>query len=407
VEGVLDRFGEQPARGAGVALSGLLVGLLLAAACSSSGRPVGPPTTASAPVTSTSAPCSPAAVVASWPLARRAAQVLVLPALDANIAALNPTIGQGVGGVLLLGTVVPADVAAQITAANQVAGRALFVMADEEGGGVRRLASRVTTSLPWARDMAATLSPEQVTQRAAAAARQMIALGVNVDLAPVLDLDAAAGPSRTDADGRRSFSLDPAVASTYGLAFAAGLRQGGVVPVVKHFPGLGGATPNTDYGPASTRPLAALRSAGLLPFVAAINAGLPAVMVANAAVPGLTTGPASVSAQAIAVLLRGELHFDGLVLTDSLSAGAISAAGYDLPAATVAAIQAGADMVLFGSTLTPAETALLRPDRVPRSAAAMIDALKRWVTAGGVAAASRLDDAVVHVLTAKGIRLCG
>src|SRR5262249_28158003 len=135
-----------------------------------------------------------------------------------------------------------------------------------------------------------------------------------------VDVDGGAGPSATNPDGSRSFSADPAVAAQYGVAFLQGLRAGGVLPVVKHFPGLGGSSGNTDVGPAQTLPLAALRTAGLPPFEAAIRAGAPAVMIANATVPGLTNLPASLSSNAIDGLLRHDLGFGGLVLTDSLSA---------------------------------------------------------------------------------------
>jgi beta-N-acetylhexosaminidase len=180
-----------------------------------------------------------------------------------------------------------------------------------------------------------------------------------------------------------------------------GLGEGGVLAVVKHFPGLGGATGNTDNGPAQTEPIAALRNQALAPFAAAIAAGAPAVMVANAAVPGLTAMPASVSSAVITGLLRHELGFTGLVVTASLSAGAIRAAGYDVARAAAAAIGAGADMVLFGSTLTAADRAALAPAAVAAASTAIIKAI-----VAGVAPA-RLDDAWSHVLRAKGVRPCG
>jgi len=91
-------------------------------------------------------------------------------------------------------------------------------------------------------------------------------LGVDVDLAPVLDLDAGPGPNATDADGSRSFSAVPSLATRYGVAFMQGLEDSGVIPVVKHFPGLGGASGNTDYSVAETPSIAMLDSQGLVPF---------------------------------------------------------------------------------------------------------------------------------------------
>jgi beta-N-acetylhexosaminidase len=339
-----------------------------------------------------------------WPLAQRAAQLVVVPALDGEIAPLGATISSGVGGVLLLGNTTPPDLAAQITAANATATTPLFVMADEEGGGVQRLAGHVP-SLPWPREMAATMAPAQVQAAGERVGRAMVALGVNVDLAPVLDVDGGVGPNAHNPDGRRSFSADPAVVSTYGAAFMTGLVQAGVTPVVKHFPGLGGATANTDYGPADTKPLSALQVNGLPPFRAAIAAGAPAVMMSNAIVPGLTPRPAAVSAAATQGLLRGQLGFHGLVITDGLSANAISDAGFTVADAAVAAIEAGADMVLFGSTLTPAQTALLAPENVASTTGQIIGAIVTAAQSGKLSA-DRLDQAVMDVLKAKRVAPC-
>jgi len=317
---------------------------------------------------------------------------------------LGGTLASGPGGVLFLGTSPPTDLAQQVNAANRLVSTPLLVMADEEGGAVQRLAGAVG-NIPSARQMAATMTLAQVQTTAAQTAQRMRAVGVNMNLAPVLDVDGGNGPNSRDADGSRSFSADPATAARYGVAFLEGLRQGGVVAVVKHFPGLGGATANTDYGPANTPPLSGRDSQAMLPFRLAVQAGVPAVMVANATVPGLTTGPASLSAAAIQTLLRGQLGFHGLVLTDSLSAAAITAAGYDLAKASVAAVSAGTDMVLFGSTLTPAQTLLLSPANVKVSADQIVTALVSAVKAGTLPV-DRLNEAVLHVLGAKGVHLC-
>jgi beta-N-acetylhexosaminidase len=324
-----------------------------------------------------------------------------------DLSALGSTLAAGVGGVLFLGSArAPADLLRQIAAADSVApgGVPLLTMADEEGGGVQRLAGLVA-SFPWARQMAETMTPAQVQATAAAVGRQMSLAGVGVDLAPVVDVDGGQGPNSTDADGLRSFSANAATAIRYANAFMDGLRQSGVIPVIKHFPGLGGASGNTDYGPASTEPISLLERRGLLPFRAAVAAGAPAVMVSNATVPGLTTGPASLSPAAIVGLLRHDLGFGGLVLTDSLSAGAVEQAGYTLPQAAVAAVRAGADMVLFGSTLTPAQARLLSPADVEVQTRQIINALVAAVGTG-VLPSERLDDAVTHALAAKGLSVC-
>jgi beta-N-acetylhexosaminidase len=277
-------------------------------------------------------------------------------------------------------------------------------MADQEGGGIQRLGGVVPT-MPWPRIMAQTMTPAEVQALATNVGTGMRRLGVDVNLAPVLDLDARPGPSATNPDGLRSFSAVPTTAARYGVAFMTGMEAAGVVPVVKHFPGLGGSSGNTDYGAATTLPLATLQVTGLVPFRAAIAAGAPAVMVANASVPGLTRLPASLSPAVINGLLRHDLDFAGLVLTDSLSAGAISQAGYQLPEAAVAAISAGGDMILFGSTLTGAETLRLSPSNLSATISLIVGAIAA-ATAKGTIPVARLDSAVLHVLTTKHVQLC-
>lgn len=328
-----------------------------------------------------------------------------MPVLDAQPAAISVARQAGAGGILLLGSV-PGAATLRDDLAGLATGGAgnMLVMTDEEGGEVQRLLPDVT-SMPWPRTMAGTMTPAQVEALAHSVGAEMRALGVDMDLAPVLDLDGGPALSASDPDGPRSFSTDPAIASAYGQAFLSGLDESGVTGVVKHFPGLGESTGNTDYGPAATQPYASLEAAGLLPFEKAIGAGARAVMVANASVPGLTATPASLSPAVITGLLRDQLHFGGLVMTDSLSAGAISSAGYTVASAAVAAVEAGADMVLFGSTLTAADSADLAPSPLSQEVAAVVGALVGAVSAGALPTA-RLDQAVDDVLAAGGVDLC-
>ena len=257
----------------------------------------------------------------------------------------------GVGGIILYGSSGPENLAQQLASLEALApsGEPPSVMTDEEGGAVQRL-SNLVGPLPSARQMAATMSPQQIQQLGLSVGGRLRAVGVTVDLAPVLDLDGGPGPSATDPDGTRSFSTSWATAAADGIAFARGLIAAGVTPVVKHFPGLGSSTGNTDDGPATTLPYSQLQTGGLLPFASAVSQGLPAVMVSDASVPGLTDLPASISSAVIQGVLRQQLHFQGLVMTDSLSAGALSAAGYSVAQAAVAALQAGADLLLFNAT---------------------------------------------------------
>lgn len=256
---------------------------------------------------------------------------------------------------------------------------------DEEGGYVARL-SNVIGSLPAPRWMAANWTPAYVQSVITAHARAMWNLGITMDLAPVLD---TALPSNTIADeSDRSFSYDPQVAATYGIAYANGLRAGGVVAVGKHFPGFGQANANTDLSPATDPPLSELQSRDLIPFERAIGNGLPVIMITHASVPGLTgTTPASLS-PATYQYLRNTLHFNGVTLTDSLSAVAITRY-YTEQAAAVIAVESGADMVMIQATAWQAT----------------VSALQNAVASGALPSA-QLNASVTRILNAKSIATC-
>lgn len=353
-------------------------------------------TTTTLPATTTTAACKGGEDLASWSLQRLAEQTVAVPVDESDVASVTAQVAAGAGGVILFGSSAPANLGAALQSLDASApdGLAPFVMTDEEGGVVQRMANLVG-SIPSARQMGATLTPVQIRQLATDLAVRMRAAGVTMDLAPVLDVDGGQGPNNLDPDGTRSFSANEETAAADGLAFAAGLRAGGVVPVVKHFPGLGGATGNTDVTPASTPPWSTLQKVGLVPFEDAFDAHVAAVMIANASVPGLSKLPASISPEVITGLLRDQLGFQGLVITDSLSAISLSAIGYSVPAATVAALEAGADMVLFdaGQTAVAALTSQI--------VSAVVSAV-----GSGKLARSRLVSAVTHILAVKRVQVC-
>jgi beta-N-acetylhexosaminidase len=179
--------------------------------------------------------------------------------------------------------------------------------------------------------------------QAAGIGTSLVGVGVDLDLAPVLDLD--------DGDARgligdRSFSGDAATASAYGLAFAAGLQDAGVTPTVKHFPGHGRAEGDPHTGDSVVdATLAELRDSDLVPFQDAVDAGAPVVMTAHAQYPELLGSdlPASVN-PATYELLR-DMGFEGVAITDSVGMGAVNLR-FDFPEAAVLAVAAGADAVL-------------------------------------------------------------
>jgi len=295
------------------------------------------------------------AVVTTWSLPALAAETIVVPVDATAVATMVPAAKDGFGGIIFFGSTAPTTLAATLARVQSASanGFPLLVMTDEEGGGVWRLANLVP-GIPWAQTMGRTLTPDQITAKAKRVGTQLLKLGVTVDLAPVLDVDGrAVEPGARDPDGYRSFSGLPAVAAADGTAFVRGLGQAGVTAVVKHFPGLGGSNVNTDVAPAATKPWSVLQTTGLVPFKRAIAAGTPAVMMSNASIPGLTSLPAGISAAAVKAL-RSSLGFSGLIVTDSLSAGALSARHISVPQAAVDALRAGSDEVLFGIPAAPA-----------------------------------------------------
>ena len=325
-------------------------------------------------------------------------QTIAVPVSELTPGAALQEVSAGAGGLLLFGSSAPSNLGAQLASLEtHVPGQiGLLVMTDQEGGGIQRMANLVG-SLPWPAWMGWNWSAAQIQAAVNGVGRKMYANGVNMDLAPVVDVDGRnVPPGSTNPDGWRSFSGDTAVVTRDGIAFMNGLQSAKVIPVLKHFPGLGGSSGNTDDGSAQTLPWSTLQRVAIPPFAAAINAGAPAIMVSNAKVPGLTTLPASLSPAVMAELET--LQFHGLVMTDSLSAGAISAAGFSMPAAAVQALRAGADMVMFGlpatTSATVAQTFAIR--------ATIVSAV-----ANGTLPRSRLIAAAGAVLAARHVNLCG
>jgi beta-N-acetylhexosaminidase len=219
------------------------------------------------------------------------------------------------------------------------AGGRPIVAVDQEGGDVR--------ILPWAPPAAS--APEQaaagtVRSDAQAAADALRAAGITVSLAPVADVPSVTGAAL----GGRAFADEPEAVGEAMAAAVEGWRAGGVAATAKHFPGLGGATVNTDDGPATvTRSRAELEAADLPPFEAAVAAGAPLVMVAHALYPALDADRiASQSPAIVQDLLRDRLGFRGVVITDSMEARASIATG-DVATVSERAVRAGADIVLL------------------------------------------------------------
>ena len=286
-------------------------------------------------------------IVSGWSLTRVARETVVVSAQGSDLARVTSAAAQGYGGFLLFGAAAPASLAATIHSLAHLEpdARAPMVMSDDEGGGIIRF-SNVVGHWPWAQVMGSTMTPAQITQVGRRVGIALAKVGLNVDLAPVADVDGRPQwPGVANPDGLRSFGASPTKDGADTVAFASGLASAHVLAVVKHFPGLGHATGNTDNGPAATQSWSMLQSTGLVPFRQAIASGVDAVMMSNASIPGLTTLPAALSAIAVSQL-RNQLGFRGLIMSDALGAGAISARHLTIAQASVDALAAGVDQVL-------------------------------------------------------------
>ncbi|GAB2967187.1 glycoside hydrolase family 3 N-terminal domain-containing protein [Saccharothrix stipae] len=359
-----------------------------AALRSSSPAPSSSAQTSSAPPSSASAePPAPAADpcaddVAALPLRARLAQLLVVGVDPRGPAdALTAVQGEQVGGIFIGGDDVGLLSAGALAPVHAAAALPLTVAVDDEGGRVQRLEA-LAGSLPSARQMAAAMSPDEVRAVAQDRGLALRDRGVTTDLAPVLDTSGQ--PDRT-VIGDRSFSADPATALGYALAFAEGLHDAGVTPVVKHFPGHGNTTGDSHLGAVTSPPLDALRGADLVPYRHLARFGDVVVMLGHIDVPGLTGGvPATLSPAAYA-LLRGEFGFTGPAMTDDLGAMRAVTDRVGLPDAVTQALAAGADIALWSSGGRVRE---------------VLDHLEGAVASGALPAA-RVDEAAHRVLAAK------
>jgi beta-N-acetylhexosaminidase len=254
----------------------------------------------------------------------------------------------------------------------------LFVAVDQEGGDVKRFEEDPPIQSPA--ELGAAGGEAAAHAEGKSTATFLRGLGVNMDLAPVLDL---AGYGAFIAP--RAFGSDPDTVSEVGGAFARGLEAGGVIPVGKHFPGLGLAVASTDVEPSEVDASVGKLRPGLEAFQAAIRDRIPAIMVAIATYDALDPKrPAATSRAAIDGLLRGRLGFQGVVMTDDLQAGAVQAVLSPGDAAVDAA-RAGADVLLFArdeasgidQSLIHAERRGILPAKAIRDSCARVVELKR------------------------------
>jgi len=314
-----------------------------------------------------------AALASAMSLEEKVGQVFMVwfegAAVGADIAGLIRD--RHLGGVILY--TAPGNIESPLQLAGLTAGLqqqaasgrgiGLLVGIDQEGAPVDRL-RRGFTVFPSQMALAATGRADLAGQAAASTARELRAVGINTDFAPVADVNI--NPANP-VIGIRSFGSNPADAARFAAAATAGFVGAGVVCTPKHFPGHGDTAVDSHVGlPRVDHDAATLATVDFPPFRSAFAAGAPAVMTAHVLAPALDPEgmPATLSRNVLSGVLRGRLGFDGVIFTDSLGMGAV-AATYGTPEAAVLALAAGADVLLIGADAgRPAAERLEAMDRV-------------------------------------------
>ncbi|MGC3002047.1 glycoside hydrolase family 3 protein, partial [Streptomyces sp. G35A] len=256
-------------------------------------------------------------------------------------------ISEGLASVVLFGRNIhsPAQVAA-LTAALHAENPDLVVAVDEEAGDVTRLEARTGASRPGNLALGALDDIDVTEEVARDVGRELHALGICLDYAPSADVNTN---PLNPVIGVRSFGSRPDVVSRHTAAWVRGLQSAGVAACAKHFPGHGDTVVDSHHGlPRVAAGAGFLALTALPPFIAAMDAGVRAVMAGHLLVPAYDDRwPATLSRAVLHDLLRGELGFTGLIVTDALEMGAV-ADRYGVPDAAVRAVAAGADAVCLG-----------------------------------------------------------
>lgn len=264
----------------------------------------------------------------------------------------------------------------------------LWISADQEGGVVSRLSPPLTRQQPLshlvAHYPAGAVRHAAIADYAAQKGRALRDLGVNLNLAPVLDLNhgVVSALDRHSMIYRRAISNDPAIVADVAGAYCAGLDTTGVRCTLKHFPGLGRLTRDTHLQAVDLDvPIATLAASDWVPFRALMQADRPFVMLGHVRVPDLDAQrPASFSPKVIGGLLRTQWGFDGVLITDDFSMGAVYYSRHGIAGATLEALNAGVDLVLLSydtdqyfpimyRLLQAARSGALRPEILAKSAA--------------------------------------
>ena len=342
----------------------------------------------------------------------RLALACVLPGFEGPVAPewVRRRLSEGLGGVVLFGRNVESPEQLRALAASLRAEGEILVGIDEEGGDVTRLEVARGSSYPGNAALGAVDDVELTERVAASIGADLVEVGLNLNLAPVADVNKN---PQNPVIGIRSFGADGELVARHVSAAVHGLQRAGVAACAKHFPGHGDTAEDSHH---ELPVVASLDDAALLPFRAAVEAGVQAIMTAHIVVRSLGEEPATMSPPVLSDLLRKELGYGGLVITDALEMKAISAtAGVEEGA--VRALAAGADAVCLGHDLFDERVVAVRdalvgavvsaqlPESRLAEAAERVRRAAAWASRG--AAGERVARDVGRAAAARALRIVG
>lgn len=309
------------------------------------------------------------------------------PTEDTTVCARNREIVEDLcaGGIILMGrNIRHDDLTVTVNTINELqtlAREPLLVNVDQEGGMVARFQDGVTV-MPSAMTLGATRRPDLAYKACRACAEELIALGINYNFAPCVDVN---NNPDNPIIGTRSYGESPDLVAEFGAQAVRGFQDAGLIACAKHFPGHGDTAVDSHLAlPSVPYPRERLEAIELKPFRAAIAAGVSSIMTTHIMFPALDPDlPSTLSPKIINGLLRGEMGYDGVIVTDSMEMKGI-AANWSVPEASVLAIEAGVDLILIPHTLETmreSREAILKAVRDGRISEERIDESVERITA--------------------------
>jgi beta-N-acetylhexosaminidase len=319
----------------------------------------------------------------------------------------------GLGGVILFSrNIRDEETTRRLTAGLRAESSNLLIGLDEEGGDVTRLELARGSSYPGANALGAVDDPELTRSVARSLGGDLARVGLDLELAPVADINS---DPLNPVIGIRAFGDDPELVARHVVAFTQGLQEVGVAACAKHFPGHGATRVDSHVGlPVVDVDRETLLARELVPFRAAIAAGVQSIMTAHLVVPSIDSEPATLSAAHLTGLMRDELGYDGVVITDALEMGAV-ADTVGMEESAVRALAAGADALCLGARIDAGHVARLRAAIVTavhdgrlseerlHEAAARVARLQEWTSP----VASGSGDGVGLVAARRALRASG